>query len=276
MAVLKSTAYGQVRKSVGANNYYRRAGVQLVRSKPTFAPGRQFTEAQLLQQYVMKLVQYLLLTQNAKIITDYCNVANNKLYNASSRYNRFLRHTMKKVRAEIGTAMPDFEDFWNENGIFVLQDFSVGNMEWFATDVKFATAGNGITFSVAFDSTIMRRVLAQVNKKRAASSQFTVANMGMCGFFNEEPATGGALIVLPPVMNSSGFIDLEENLVFEYTLQAYQLPTTTLELVPCFFVCDRLSQAEALPLSIPQNCTSSRWIREVSKGADNPDLPVID
>ena len=45
MAVIRSTAYGQVRKSVGANNYYRRAGVQLVRSKPTFAPGRVFTEA---------------------------------------------------------------------------------------------------------------------------------------------------------------------------------------------------------------------------------------
>lgn len=276
MAVLKSTAYGQVRKSVGANNYYRRAGVQLVRSKPTFAPGRQFTEAQLLQQYVMKLVQYLLLTKNAKIITDYCNVANNKLYNASSRYNRFLRHTMQRIRAEIGTTMPDFEDFWNENGVFVLQDFSTGNMEWFANGFSYSLTGNVMTITVSFDSTIMRRVMSQVNKKRAASSQFTLANFGVCGFFNEDPAAGGVTIVLPPVMNSAASITLDDNLSFEYTLQPDQLPTAALQLVPCFFVCDRISPTEPLPLSIPQNCTSSRWIRDVAKGNNDSDKPVID
>ena len=73
MAVIKSSALGQARKSIGATNYYRRAGVQLARSKPTFAPGRVFSPAQLVAQHNMFLVQTMLLSYAGKMVAPYSN-----------------------------------------------------------------------------------------------------------------------------------------------------------------------------------------------------------
>ena len=127
MAVIKSSALGQARKSIGATNYYRRAGVQLARSKPTFAPGRVFSGAQLVAQKNMSLVQTMLLTYAGKMVAPYSNCSIKRIYSASSRYNRLVGGILKKVSADNLSAATDVEDFWFDDGVKHLGNWSTGN-----------------------------------------------------------------------------------------------------------------------------------------------------
>lgn len=272
MAVIKSSALGQARKSIGATNYYRRSGVQISRNKPVFAPSRTFTEAQLLQQYTMKLMQNLMLVRGAKVIADYCNVPNNRKYNASSRYNRFLRGVMPQIRKTIGSTMPDEEDFWNEKGTGVLMYYSTGNVEWFATGYQGSSNTDMVTIYVDIDDLVLRRVLANANKRRVKSSQFTNVNIGCCGFIQELPLEGSALDVLQPTMVDMTSIEEGGPLGFIFDVKGAGLYAWPARAVLSFFLTDRVSDVSNVPLSIPQFCTSSRYILNLP-GLDSGDSP---
>lgn len=186
MAVVRSQAFSNARKSIGQVNYYRRAGVQLSRQKATFPPGRVFTQSQINQQDRMKAVYSVLHTMRGIDMVDYCNTSANKLYNAASRSNRMSSAVLRNMR------------YWNpviyndasEYALLKLQDvtsgFSIGNLPNFVTHVAAASSGEvgpgAIFFYVTIDMIVLNQALNKVNKRRSRNSSLTWNNIGLCGF----------------------------------------------------------------------------------------------
>lgn len=259
MAVMKSTAYGQVRKSVGENNYYRRAGVQIVRSKPTFAPGRTFTNPQLRQQNAMKLVQYMLLQQNAKVLADYSNVPNNKVYNASSRYNRLVKAILPLAKTYATDQEPNFAQFWSSNAIKCFFRFSVGNILLPRKSELWQFAGDVITFEFKTPVVSTDLMLQQINKRRSKENQYTVDNIGICGMFQSEPNTASIQVIYPTMVDT--VINEEGAYSFNFFIEKTIAPETIVNgtAAYCLFIADRESLDTYAPLSTASYCTSSYY-----------------
>lgn len=198
MAVIKSSALGQARKSIGATNYYRRAGVQLARSKPTFAPGRVFSGAQLVSQKNMALVQTMLLTYAGKMVAPYSNCSIKRIYSASSRYNRLVGGILKKVSADNLSAATDVEDFWFDDGVKHLGNWSTGNtvLQVKVKSMQYQSFVNYLT--VEIERLSLDSALEQANKRRAQSSWYGYPNICVCGFGSE---TGGFTAIAPTAGN---------------------------------------------------------------------------
>lgn len=194
MAVIKSSTLGQARKSIGATNYYRRAGVQLARSKPTFAPGRVFSAAQLVAQKNMSLVQTMLLTYAGKMVAPYSNCSVKRIYSASSRYNRLVGGILKKVSADNLSAATDVEDFWFDDGAKHLGNWSVGNMvlQVKIKKMEYQAMTNYLTIEV--ERLTLDAALEQANKRRAQASWYGYPNLCVCGFGSE---LGGFTAIAP-------------------------------------------------------------------------------
>lgn len=212
MAVIKSSTLGQARKSIGATNYYRRAGVQLARSKPTFAPGRVFSAAQLVAQKNMSLVQTMLLTYAGKMVAPYSNCSVKRIYSASSRYNRLVGGILKKVSADNLSAATDVEDFWFDDGAKHLGNWSVGNMvlQVKVKKMEYQAMTNYLTIEV--ERLTLDAALEQANKRRAQSSWYGYPNLCVCGFGSE---VGGFTAIAP----TAGSVTPRDNFVtFRYKL----------------------------------------------------------
>ena len=194
MAVIKSSALGQARKSIGATNYYRRAGVQLARSKPTFAPGRVFSPAQLVAQKNMSLKQTMLLSYAGKMVAPYSNCSVKRIYSASSRYNRLVGGILKKVTADNLSAVTDVEDFWHDDGVKHLGNWSVGNMvlQVKVKAMQYQSYVNYLTLEI--ERLSLDAALEQANKRRAQSSWYGYPNICVCGFGSE---VGGFTTIAP-------------------------------------------------------------------------------
>lgn len=194
MAVIKSSALGQARKSIGATNYYRRAGVQLARSKPTFAPGRVFSAAQLVAQKNMSMVQTMLLTYAGKMVAPYSNCSIKRIYSASSRYNRLVGGILKQVTADNNLSTTDVEDFWFNDGVKHLGNWSVGNivLQVKVKAMEYQAFTNFLTIEV--ERLTLDSALEQANKRRAQSSWYGYPNICVCGFGSEE---GGFSVIAP-------------------------------------------------------------------------------
>lgn len=194
MAVIKSSALGQARKSIGATNYYRRAGVQLARSKPTFAPGRVFSSAQLVAQHNMSIVQTMLLSYAGKTVAPYSNCSVKRIYSASSRYNRLVGGILKKVTADNLSADTDVEDFWFDDGVKHLGNWSVGNMvlQVKVKAMEYQSYTNYLTLEI--ERLSLDSALEQANKRRAQSSWYGYPNICVCGFGSEN---GGFTAIAP-------------------------------------------------------------------------------
>lgn len=194
MAVIKSSALGQARKSIGATNYYRRAGVQLARSKPTFAPGRVFSGAQLVAQKNMSLVQTMLLSYAGKMVAPYSNCSIKRIYSASSRYNRLVGGILKQVTADNNLSTTDVEDFWFNDGVKHLGNWSVGNLvlQVKVKAMEYQSFTNYLTIEV--ERLTLDSALEQANKRRAQSSWYGYPNICVCGFGSEE---GGFTAIAP-------------------------------------------------------------------------------
>lgn len=194
MAVIKSSTLGQARKSIGATNYYRRAGVQLARSKPTFAPGRVFSAAQLVAQKNMALVQTMLLTYAGKMVAPYSNCSVKRIYSASSRYNRLVGGILKRVSEDNLSADTDVEDYWFDDGVKHLGNWSVGNLvlQVKVRALEYQSMTNYLTLEI--ERLSLDSALQQANKRRAQSSWYGYQNLCVCGFGSE---TGGFTAIAP-------------------------------------------------------------------------------
>ena len=187
MAVIRSSTLGQARKSIGATNYYRRAGVQLARSKPTFAPGRVFTPAQLIAQKNMALVQTMLLSYAGKMVAPYANCSIKRIYSASSRYNRLVGGILSRVTMDNTRPDTDPEDFWHGDGVVHLGQWSV------VIAMQYQAQTNYLTLEIkrmTLDSAI-----EQANKRRSQASWYGYPNLCVCGFGSEE----GTFTTIAPV-----------------------------------------------------------------------------
>lgn len=208
MAVLKSTAYGQVRKSVGANNYYRRAGVQIVRSKPTFAPGRSFSEAQLLQQWRMKVAQFVCLQLSLGKCCNVFNVINNKLYNASSRYNRLVKVILANhwEDATDYTIEPSeyFYGYWDT----VLSKFSIGDVKFTNVNTSVSVSGSNLIVSITNVSAVTNELLRLANKRRSSAGALGAENIGLSGFVAKLGGSSDNFETVLPVWNFGSTAEL--------------------------------------------------------------------
>lgn len=182
MAVIKTTTLGQARKSIGATNYYRRAGVQIARSKPTFAPGRTFSNLQIFQQKKMQLAQYMLLDMGGKVLADYANCRVKRLYSASSRYNRLIGALVEA--AYDGEEIVEYEpaEYWKLQGIYHLGKWSVGNVSVQFSIVGFSVKNGTYSVTIKFSSFALNLLFQQVNKRRSEKSEYWYENIGICGF----------------------------------------------------------------------------------------------
>lgn len=278
MAVLKSTAYGQVRKSVGANNYYRRAGVQIVRSKPTFAPGRKFTPAQLSQQFRMQVTQYILLQVGLGQCANCSNVVNNRLYNASSRYNRMVKQVISNDWEYTEAEFPTPEEMWNYGWDSVLEKWSIGDVKGNPSRIEIYQNAGEWTLSVYGLENIAAQALRLVNKKRAKSGQLSDLNIGVCGIiFGRGEKKNGSYIVLPTLAWGQS-VPTSEHFDFNFTaiIPADQLNDLWYNFV--FFVADGayngINQADMIAL----HCTNSTgWnALHYTTTTSEDDRPVIE
>lgn len=257
MAVLKSTAYGQVRKSVGANNYYRRAGVQLVRSKPTFAPGRVFTSSQLQKQFYMKIAQWVMETGQVSRIAHLMNCVNNKTYNASSRYNRAVGNILKNVQETNYPYNSTIKDFMMEYGENVLVNLSNGVVAQQALPTWGATTSSTkeIVFSPILDE--LNVLLNIANKKRNQANKLTLQNVGLAlVLLNSNAPIESQMMRSYAVTSPASINEAEDEITYSipndivsgasYVMAAYT-----------FFVAPQLPSGSNVSELRPQFCTKS-------------------
>lgn len=199
MAVVKTSALGQVRKSIGATNYYRRSGVQLARQKPTFAPNRTFTALQLRQQELMKGIKLISQQMDLAAIARNCNTYNSRIYNTSSRYNRLVSKLLKGLSSAweepedtIDVIVNKYMDFW-------AADFSTGNIP-FPLDLTVGTLNqNGIIFQVEPPTAKTFQALSLANKKKKGR-QYTITDIGVVGFAANRRSASGVTVLGAGIM----------------------------------------------------------------------------
>ena len=257
MAVIRSTAYGQVRKSVGANNYYRRAGVQLVRSKPTFAPGRTFTEAQLNKQFLMKAAQASMSTLGWGDVANLMNVANNKLYNSSSRFNRAVQRILSAAQT-LTIDRQESPDYWATSNAGVLfENISLG-------DVVLDSEINDITDNTSSwivelggCKAAVERMIYLTNKKRARSGYLSWQNVGLVmGAKNNEPSDGvkfGVRAALAP----TSYDDATGVLVYSIAAPVRSSLQLRADLFWSLFIADSVPAGAQLPAIRALHCTNT-------------------
>lgn len=252
MAVIKTSTLGQARKSIGATNYYRRAGVQIARSKPTFAPGRQFTDLQLLQQARMRFVQFLMLDMGARYIADYANCRIRRLYNASSRYNRLVGLLLPNTVEQPEDVEYSGIDYWKDLGWSVLGKWSIGNVSVDFNVSEFGVKNGQLSVSLQFSSFMLSSLLRWCNKRRSASLQYLPDNIGLCGFIGREGAFG----VISPTFGSVSVSGNTTTIVYPINLVLGGQISGALELDISLFVAYR-DGLGLTPLELPIYGTSN-------------------
>lgn len=265
MAVIKSSSLGQVRKSIGATNYYRRAGVQLARSKPTFAPGRTFTPAQLNQQFRMQTAQYILLTIGLGKCSNCTNVVNNRLYNASSRYNRMVKGIMNCSWADIEGGQSTPEQLYAEGYDVLLEKWSIGDVKGGPSLIRASGTGTSVSLTFSGLNNVIAELIRLANKRRRPSGYLNERNIGVCGIMiNGSGVSMKNLVVLPTFNNDDRPVP-DENLRITVDVSSQIDYTKTLEGSFVFFIGDNTQQgAESVDI-IALHCTNNSVLTNIQK-----------
>lgn len=214
MAVLKSSALGQIRKSIGATNYYRRSGVQISRNKPVFAPGRKFTPAQLDQQWRMQVVQAALLECGLGKCSNCTNVVNSKLYNASSRYNRMVKSMLlgdwNVTRNDGFTPLEACLEYSNE----IFNNWSIGDVKGVPSSITITRQGSLGLLEVKGIGTIVSELLRLANKRRRPSGQLGLESIGICGMIEYSKGADYKLIPILPTWQINPASSPDDSFIF--------------------------------------------------------------
>lgn len=268
MAVQRSIAFQNARKSVGQTTYYRRAGVQMVRSKPTFAPGRTFTTAQLVQQYKMKIVQSTYKNEGLNRLVPYMNCQNNKRYNASSKYNRWARQILLAIPDSAYSVTVPAEEYAQEHLFNFSRNMSIGNITmaqrtranyWYHEGAYYLEAGFSEDEFYAF--------LESARKKLKTKKQLTYKNIGICGLMSTTRDTGLSTVinpVMPDVGLSSDFSSILWKIA-DFRIDSLTVPQS---FIVIFFISMRSSDANTTPDSMPILCTSSSLWSSITKDTE--------
>lgn len=265
MAVQRSIAFQNARKSVGQTTYYRRAGVQMVRSKPTFAPGRTFTTAQLVQQYKMQVAQAAYKDQGMINLVPYMNCQNNKRYNASSKYNRWVRQVLLAIPDSSYSTTVPAEEYAQENLFNFSRNMSVGNISmaqrtkanyWYNKGAYYLEAGFSEDEFYAF--------LETARRKLKTKKQLTYKNIGVCGLMSTAVDTGLSVVINPTMPDVGLSADFSSILwkISDFSVNSLRQPQS---FILVFFISMRSSDANTTPDSVPILCTSSSLWSGVTK-----------
>lgn len=268
MAVQRSIAFQNARKSVGQTTYYRRAGVQMVRSKPTFAPGRTFTTAQLVQQYKMQVAQAAYKDQGMINLVPYMNCQNNKRYNASSKYNRWVRQTLLAIPDLAYSATVPAEEYAQENLFNFSRNMSVGNITmaqrtranyWYNKGAYYLTAG--------FDEDGFYAFLESARKKLKTKKPLSYKNIGVCGLMTTTSDPGLSTVINPTMPDVDLSADFSSILwkISDFGTDSLTQPQS---FILVFFISMRSSDANTTPESVPILCTSSSLWPGITKDTE--------
>lgn len=210
MGKVINNTIGRIRKSVGQNNFYVRSGVQVMRLKPSFSPDRKFTDLQKYQQMRMKIVRKFIETYDLGYWAQSINNANNRRYNASSRFNRLLGFLLKNISDSVVLSNMTDADIpeWIENNIAALvSHFAVGNILNPVTSVSVGVGTNGTQIDFNMSGKAIDRCLAVANRRRIKSNWYDVSHFWAIGWLVSSTYTEKSLFVcdqLNPVKQSSG------------------------------------------------------------------------
>lgn len=210
MGKVINNTIGRIRKSVGQNNFYVRSGVQVMRLKPSFSPDRQFTDLQKYQQMRMKIVRKFIETYDLGYWAQSINNANNRRYNASSRFNRLLGFLLKNISDSVITSNMTDEDIpeWIQNNMATLvSHFAVGNILNPVTSVSVGDGTNGTQVDFVMSGKAVERCLAIANRRRIKSNWYDVSHFWAIGWLVSDTFTQKSLFVcdqLDPVKQNDG------------------------------------------------------------------------
>lgn len=268
MAVQRSIAFQNARKSVGQTTYYRRAGVQMVRSKPTFAPGRTFTTAQLVQQYKMQIAQAAYKDQGIINLVPYMNCQNNKRYNASSKYNRWVRQILLSIPDSAYSATVPAEEYAQENLFNFSRNMSIGNITMAQrTKANYWYNGGAYYLSAGFDEDGFYAFLETARRKLKTKKQLTYKNIGICGLMSTTGDTGLS-VVINPTMPDVGLSADFSSILWKISDFGTDTLTQPQSFILVFFISMRSSDANTTPDSVPILCTSSSLWSGITKDTE--------
>lgn len=274
MAVIKSSALGQARKSIGPTNYYRRAGVQISRSKPVFAPGRQFTPGQLRQQFRMQVAQAWLLYYGLGKCSNCTNITNNRLYNASSRYNRMVKHILNNpwdvVPADGYTPEETCLEFYDTT----LSSWSNGDVKGVPSKISVDFSKSSNLIIVDGVKPIVDELLRLSNRRRSEYNSLTVESIGMCCVIIEKPASGiKSYVILPDFVMDNPDVN-NDHLIFTTAPQLFFNSANTYECQMVLFAADGVDMGLAAVEIKALHCTNDfGWMPvELIPKPDRPEI----
>lgn len=222
MTVVRSLAFQNARKSTGQSTYYRRKGVQLVRSKPTFAPGRTFTQKQINCQQAMKLARLCIQQFNMQSLVDICNVSNIKRYNASTQINRMVSNIINDNKNIIDAGNKEANDILRDYGTACASGFNRGDIELNMGYMRVVSVMSEnvpmITCDVAIPTVLLNQMLQNATKRARSRTPYTIENIGFCGLIETSSSNIDQMgTVVPSWVKTSSEADFEHYTTLSFT-----------------------------------------------------------
>lgn len=202
MAVVRSIAFQNARKSIGQQNYYRRKGVQLVRTKATFAPDRTFTESQKVQQSKMAAVQYALKELHVSVLAPFANTNTIKRYNAATPLNRLTSNMLHGIDDVINWEILPPDQILKDRGVRTFGPFNTGNYYLRNAQIKVMTQPTAPSGSLSFEFRLngedMNFMRMDIERKIRSKQKFDIFRFGFCGVFQTYSAPNNVNGVIYP------------------------------------------------------------------------------
>lgn len=198
MGKVINNTIGRIRKSVGQNNFYVRSGVQVVRLKPSFSPDRKFTGLQVAQQFRMKCMRRTAELFDFSGWANCINNANNRRYNASSKFNRMLGFLLKSASALTVQANPtdDDVDSWIKSNLYKYIDrFAVGNIPNPIINAEIEDDSGDITLHLSLSRSLINKALSIANRRRKPGNQYDDTCFYVVGWIAGSNFSNGGIMI---------------------------------------------------------------------------------
>lgn len=198
MGKVINNTIGRIRKSVGQNNFYVRSGVQVVRLKPSFSPDRKFTGLQVAQQFRMKCMRRTAELFDFPGWANCVNNANNRRYNASSKFNRMLGFMLKSASTLTVQSNPTDADIdaWVKSNLYRYVDkFAVGNIPNPIIGAELQEDSGDITLQLSISRSLVSKGLSIANRRRKPSNQYDDTCFYVVGWIAGSSFNNGGIFI---------------------------------------------------------------------------------
>lgn len=182
MAVIRSILLGKARKSVGDVNFFRIKGVQFARTKATFANGRVFSQAQLLQQQRVKYALEAQTVLRFNMFSDIIITQNNRIYNAASRYNLLTKNLVNVIQQPEASNYETFWDLYSFAGYRIFPALVSGNHTIAIQSASVSNFSGTILLTVYSTPREIDYMLYRANKIRQRTNLYTYRNLCVLGY----------------------------------------------------------------------------------------------